>query len=141
MSKIKCHCGHIIGLGEIPFANEYLIMREIDSDKNDIQATYSQRKQLLTCEKCQRIYIYWKGLENEPISYLQENSHQKAPLSAIFNLDKILLMNGLSLFSGVIGLFLMYLFHLPLNFFCCHYCLFTPLSLMFPISYIWLLLK
>lgn len=76
MPKIKCYCGNIIRLGEIPNPKEWLIISDEKFDKfGDTVITeelYRSMKSMLLCEKCHRIWIYWDGFENSPRSYMPE---------------------------------------------------------------------
>lgn len=74
MPKIKCICGEIIGLGEIPSPNQKLIISDVDYDKYsegsiDAEKLYQAMTLVVVCPVCNRLYLYDNGFENEPIIY------------------------------------------------------------------------
>jgi len=76
MPKIKCKCGDIIGLGEIPCPHQYNIISDKEYDKFqgliDAEELYLSMKIIIKCNKCLRLYIYWNGFDNPPEVYEKE---------------------------------------------------------------------
>lgn len=78
MPNLPCKCGHVIGLGEIPNPNEWNMISDVEYDrfsgKIDAEELYRLMKSFLVCANCQRLWIYWKGFEHPPVSYILETS-------------------------------------------------------------------
>jgi len=76
MPKIRCLCGEVIGLGEIPCPYEYMFISDEDYDKFDdpIDSVnlYLKMTKLIKCPACGRIYIYWNGFNEEPEVFQKE---------------------------------------------------------------------
>ena len=72
-SGLKCTCGSTIRTGEIPNPNEWLMISDTDYDmcsgSIDSEALYEKMSSMLVCIKCQRLWIYWKGWGQAPVSY------------------------------------------------------------------------
>lgn len=77
MPKIKCECGHIIYLGDIPSTNQSLIISDVEFDSFqgfvDSEKIYAAMKIVVDCKKCYRLYIYNNGFDSEPIVYIKDN--------------------------------------------------------------------
>ncbi len=77
MPKIKCKCGEILSYSEIPSSIEYKFISDVDYDKYegtiDAEVLYKQMKSFLKCEKCNRLWIFWKGYSNNPTEYIKMN--------------------------------------------------------------------
>lgn len=75
MPKIKCDCGNIIGLGEIPNPNQSLIISDVEFDtyfdKTGMEI-YDKMKIVVHCSVCQRLYIYWNGFNEIPTIYMKQ---------------------------------------------------------------------
>ncbi|OXB25330.1 hypothetical protein B0A80_01475 [Flavobacterium tructae] len=73
MPKIKCVCGNIIGLGEIPSPNQYLMISDVLFDKFqgyvDAEEIYKEMKLVVHCKECQRLHIYCNGFDKDAIIY------------------------------------------------------------------------
>jgi hypothetical protein len=76
MPNMPCKCGHVIGFGEIPNPNEWNMISDVEYDrfsgKIDAEELYRSMKSLLICANCKRLWIYWKGFEHSPVSYILE---------------------------------------------------------------------
>jgi hypothetical protein len=73
MPAIKCKCGNKINYGEIPNPNELLVISDVEYDEFsgsiDSEKLYKRMKSILQCNKCNRLFYFRNGLENEPIVY------------------------------------------------------------------------
>lgn len=73
MPKIRCKCGNIIMLNDIPNENEYLYISDVayealdDSFQKD--KIYSELNIAVKCNSCQRIYLYGESLNGIPLVY------------------------------------------------------------------------
>lgn len=76
MPKMKCICGNIIKLNDIPNPNELLMISETDYDKYDgfidSEKLYMEMKTVVKCDNCYRLYIYENGIDEDPIIYQLE---------------------------------------------------------------------
>lgn len=77
MSKILCKCGNVINLsGDIPNSQEYIFTsdKEFDLLTNpiDTETLYKNLKSFFECSNCKRLWFFWDGFKNKPISYLPE---------------------------------------------------------------------
>lgn len=77
MPKIKCTCGNVIGLSEIPSPNQLLIISDEDfdevySDSINPDNLYEKFKIVVTCKVCGRLHIFWDGFDKTPIIYKPE---------------------------------------------------------------------
>ena len=76
MSKIKCYCGNVIHLGEIPNRNEYLFIPDIEFDEissnSDIEKTYLDAKRFYKCPICERLFVFWND-DDKFTMYNKEN--------------------------------------------------------------------
>ncbi|MBF0227971.1 MAG: hypothetical protein HQK76_21225 [Desulfobacterales bacterium] len=77
MPSIKCKCGHKISYGEIPNPNELLIISDIEFDALpeaiDVEQLYKQMKSMLQCNKCNRLWYFNNGFENDPIGFVPDD--------------------------------------------------------------------
>ncbi len=75
MPKMRCECGNILNYGDIPCAIEYLFISDIEfdkfEDKVDTEKLYMQMKSILKCSKCNRLWVFWDGLQNKPKEYVE----------------------------------------------------------------------
>lgn len=76
MPKILCRCGEIIGLGDIPSSNQWMIISDVDITDEDwenknlnMADLYKKMNIVVKCPKCKRLYIYWNGFDKEPEVY------------------------------------------------------------------------
>ena len=73
MPAIRCKCGHKISYGEIPNPNELLVISDIEYDEFsgliDSEKIHMQMKSIFQCQKCNRLFYFCNGFENEPIVY------------------------------------------------------------------------
>ncbi len=71
-----CKCGNRIGFGEIPNPREWLTISDVDYDNYtgmiDAEAFYADMKHILVCDQCERLWIFWKGFQSDPICYSKE---------------------------------------------------------------------
>ncbi|MEA5404416.1 hypothetical protein VB776_15895 [Arcicella sp. DC2W] len=78
MPKIKCNCGNIIGLGDIPSPNQWLVIADeeydqlFNSELVSPDAVYSEMKIVVECKKCKRLMFYLNGFDEMPIIYSRE---------------------------------------------------------------------
>jgi hypothetical protein len=76
MPGIQCKCGNIIKSNLIPNPNEWLVISDVSYDKFsgkiDAEELYKEMKTLLVCNNCKRIWIYWNGNREPPLSYSPE---------------------------------------------------------------------
>ena len=75
MGGFKCSCNNVIRKGEIPNANEWLIISDIDFDKYmnpiDPEVLYREMISMFKCRKCGSLWIFWDGFKNPPKEYVQ----------------------------------------------------------------------
>lgn len=76
MPKIVCRCGEIIGLGDIPSPNQWMIISDVNITDEDWENKslnmadfYQEMDVVVKCPVCKRLYIYWNGLDKEPEVY------------------------------------------------------------------------
>lgn len=85
MPKLRCICDNIINLGEIPSANQLLIISDEEFDNFhgnlDSEMVYSAMKIVAKCNSCERLHFFWNGFENKPEVYTKEK--YKAKISNI----------------------------------------------------------
>ena len=77
MPAIRCKCDNIISYSEIPNPNELLMISDVKYDDYsgviDSEDLYKEMTHILKCDGCGRLWIYWDGFKNNPLSYLPEN--------------------------------------------------------------------
>jgi len=77
MPGIKCRCNNIIKTSKIPNPNELLFIHDEEYDLYegmiDSDELYAKMKRILVCNKCNRMWVYWKGYDHLPISYVRED--------------------------------------------------------------------
>jgi hypothetical protein len=71
-----CKCGTQLRFGSFPNPLEWIIMSE---EKFDLYPSDTKISELLLdsdilmkCDKCHRVWIYWKGFDNSPTCYIEE---------------------------------------------------------------------
>lgn len=76
MPNVLCRCRKIIPLGEIPCANQWMIIADTDITEKDwesnslrMEELYKRMKIMVKCPECKRLYIYWNGFDKEPEVY------------------------------------------------------------------------
>jgi len=76
MPKIKCPCGNIINLGEIPNKNEWLFMSDLDFDKTgptiNSDELYNKFKRFYKCSECERLLVFWNDNPDEITVYSKD---------------------------------------------------------------------
>lgn len=76
MPKLKCVCGNVIGLGEIPSPNQSLMISDTEFDKFqgtlEVEEIYKSMKIVAHCNECERLHIFYKGFDNEATIYNKE---------------------------------------------------------------------
>lgn len=77
MPQIKCICGEIVKLGDIPSSNQKLMISDFDYDKyfkDDInpEKLYMAMTLVIVCPVCDRHYVYNNGFDKEPVIYKRE---------------------------------------------------------------------
>lgn len=76
MPKIKCNCGNIIWLGDIPSPHQLLIIPDIDFDKYwkkmNVEELFEEMKIIVKCDKCNRLHIFWEGFDKPPQIYVED---------------------------------------------------------------------
>ena len=74
MPKLRCDCDTIINYGNIPAADEWLLISDIDfdqfSEEVNAEKLYHRFVHMLKCPTCQRLHIYWNGFTKSPTTYL-----------------------------------------------------------------------
>ena len=75
MPSILCKCGKRISYGEIPCKNEWLLISDVDFDKQvgliDSEKLYSRFDHMLKCSNCGGIWVFWDGFSKPPTHYLR----------------------------------------------------------------------
>jgi hypothetical protein len=73
MPKIKCVCGNIISLNQIPSPNQFLMISDVKLDKFqgrvDVEELYLAMDIVVHCNICQRLHVYSNGFEQPAIIY------------------------------------------------------------------------
>lgn len=76
MPSINCRCGERLCYGEIPCPIEWLMISDQDYDAYtgmvDAEVLYAAMRSMLQCPKCDRLWVFWNGFENEPVAYSLE---------------------------------------------------------------------
>lgn len=77
MPKVRCSCGNIMGLGQIPSPNQLLIMSDKDYDEIsygsiDPEVLYDKFNIVAKCDICGRLLIFWDGFDKDPAIYKPE---------------------------------------------------------------------
>jgi hypothetical protein len=77
MGKIACKCGTTLRIsGEIPNPLEWLIISDQDFDAFtgpiDAEQLYHKVKSMLKCPDCDRLWIFWNGMQEPPACYTQD---------------------------------------------------------------------
>ncbi len=74
MPKMLCACGNVLRYSDIPCKIEYKFISDVDYDKYeakiDSEELYTKMQSFLKCPDCQRLWVFWEGLDNEPQEYL-----------------------------------------------------------------------
>jgi hypothetical protein len=75
MPKMKCKCGAILNFSDIPCALEYLFIADVEydalSELIDHQALYMKMKSFFKCPNCERVWIFWDGLQECATEYIK----------------------------------------------------------------------
>ena len=74
MAKFICKCENIIRTsGAIPNPNEWLIMSDVEYDSLDPKMNLDElnlkMKSFFICDRCGRLWFFWKGFDSDPIPY------------------------------------------------------------------------
>lgn len=76
MPKLKCECGEIINLSEIPSKNQYMFISDIEYDSFsgmiDAEDLYLKMKIFVQCPICFRIHMFWNGFNKKPEIFKRE---------------------------------------------------------------------
>jgi len=76
MPSIVCKCKQKLSYGEIPNPIEWLMISDVDYDRHegiiDSEKLYMEMQNILKCDKCGRLWIFWGGFHSVPTSYLPE---------------------------------------------------------------------
>lgn len=74
MAKLRCRCGNVIRMsGEIPNPIEWKIISDQQFDlfegMVDVEEIYTACSSMFRCVVCRRIWVFWDGLDSDPVSY------------------------------------------------------------------------
>lgn len=73
MPKIKCLCGNIISLSQIPSPNQFLMISDekLDGFKDNIdtEQLYLAMDIVVHCVTCERLHVYYNGFNKPAIIY------------------------------------------------------------------------
>ncbi len=76
MPKIKCKCDHVIGLGEIPSPDQWMMISDVEYDAfqnpMDPEVLYSKMNIVVKCKVCQRLHVFWDGFDKPQVIYQKE---------------------------------------------------------------------
>lgn len=76
MGGFICNCNNIIKTNEIPNPSEWLLISDVTYDNYfgqiDAEELYKEMKSMYLCSHCKRIWIFWEGHQNVPLSYILE---------------------------------------------------------------------
>lgn len=83
MAKWLCPCGATVqSSGEIPNPSEWLLISDADFDafSGTIEAedVYQEMAHAFRCAACDRLHVFWSGLEREPAVYAVERASDDA---------------------------------------------------------------
>jgi hypothetical protein len=77
MSKFVCRCSHVLCTsGPIPNPVEWRTISDIDFDRFegsvDAEEVYRSTETMIRCPVCDRLWVFWNGLDNGPTCYRPE---------------------------------------------------------------------
>jgi len=74
MPKMKCSCGNILNLHEIPCEIQYNFISDVEYDKYhgsiDAEDLYQEMKMFFMCSNCGRLWVFWNGFDEKPNEYV-----------------------------------------------------------------------
>lgn len=75
--KFSCRCGELIRIsGDIPNPVEWHLVSDVGFDELDEDATvdhvYFSSTLMFRCPACDRLWIYWDGLDGDATCYASE---------------------------------------------------------------------
>ena len=77
MPSIQCTCGEKIGYGEIPSANEWRFISDVEINKfegkADVEKIYLKTDGFLKCPVCKHLWVFWDGYQNPPKEYVSKS--------------------------------------------------------------------
>lgn len=75
MPKLKCVCGNIILLGDIPSPNQFMLISDVELDEFhgfvDVEEIYKAMKVVAHCSKCERLHVFWNGFDQLQTIYMK----------------------------------------------------------------------
>lgn len=78
MPSFLCRCGKQLRYGEIPNPIEWLLISDVEYDDFtgmvDAETIYKKMRSMMVCPNCSRLWIFWRGFGESPISYCEEKS-------------------------------------------------------------------
>jgi hypothetical protein len=91
MAKIRCYCNTVLSTsGEIPNPIEWKLLSDVEFDRFegmvDAEDIYRAAKSMFRCPTCGRLWVYWDGLDRQPVCYErhdQSTSRQDLPESRV----------------------------------------------------------
>ncbi len=76
MPALACTCGHRIGYGQLPCADEWLLIADTAFDgltgAIETDDLYRRMDHLLKCPACGRLWVFWDGFDKPPTGYARE---------------------------------------------------------------------
>lgn len=76
MPKMKCNCGQILNLSDIPSKIKYLFISDTDYDQYfgmiDAEKLYCHMQSFIECHSCKRLWVFWNGFNEPPTEYTRK---------------------------------------------------------------------
>lgn len=74
MSKLFCTCGRLIRMsGEVPNPREWKLIPDDElhgrSPRLSVERIVMEAPALVRCPECDRLWVYWRGLDHPPTEY------------------------------------------------------------------------
>jgi len=77
MPKIKCVCGNVISLSEIPSPYQWMTISDVEYFKfNEViefDVLYSKMDIMVKCNSCGRLHVFWDGIEKPQTIYSKDD--------------------------------------------------------------------
>lgn len=81
MPKMRCTCGNLLRMGDIPCDIQYMFISDTDFGKLheqvDSEELYLKMKMFFQCESCNRLWVFWNGFDKPPQEYVPAQESNK----------------------------------------------------------------
>ncbi|MCL9663130.1 hypothetical protein L2089_20815 [Paenibacillus hunanensis] len=75
MPKMLCTCGNVLNIQDIPCKVQYNFISDVDYDQYngsiDSEQLYQDMRMFFKCDRCERLWVFWNGFDEEPYEYLR----------------------------------------------------------------------